>query len=81
MRIIRQDVERTRVVTPRNIKDKNGNLFQKHTLIRERWGRWFHAPLNKSPTLDPQVDNQVNAWPTFLPLDDAPSVGEDQQAV
>ena len=36
-------------------KDENGVLLRDVELIRERWVRWFHTPLNaKSPRLEPK---------------------------
>ena len=50
-------------------KDEDGLLLRDVELIRERWVRWFHTPLNaKSPKLDPNNAEGLDQWPENMPL-------------
>ena len=59
------------------IKDKDGNLLTDVELIRKRWVRWFHTLLNnKSPNLDPNIDEALDQWPVNTPLGVRPTMQE-----
>ncbi|CAB1103333.1 unnamed protein product [Ectocarpus sp. CCAP 1310/34] len=48
----------------------------------QRLARWFHELLNtKSPTINLHAANKVKRWPTYVPLDDIPSLLEVEEVV
>lgn len=64
------DVGVKRRFTSWNIEDEDGQLLRDPALIRERWARLFHKPLNtRPPTLDPRTAEQAKQWPKCVPLD------------
>ena len=76
------DVEGKRTFNPQYIKDEEGRLLRENALIRERWVRRFHKLLNtKSPTLDPNIVDELEQWPPCRPLDDVPSRYEVEEAI
>ena len=76
------DVEGSRPVTSQNIKDEDGKVLRDASQICARWARHFSKLLNtKSPTLDPRLAARVKCWPTCVPLDDLPSLGETEEAI
>ena len=56
------------------INDDEDYPLRDNAFIRDRWVSWFHTQLNtKSPTLEPNIVDELNQWPPCGQLDDAPS--------
>ena len=63
-------------------EDEDGILLADVDLIRERWLRWFHTFLNaKSPTLDPNIAEDLDQWSEKMPLGVQPTMQELTDAI
>ena len=54
------DVEGKRTFLSQYIMYEEGRLLRNNALVRERWVRQFHKPLNtKSPILEPSIVDEL----------------------
>ena len=64
------------------IKDAEGASLRDMGLIRDRWVQWFSSLLKtKLSTLDPGIVEELKVWPPCTPLDDLPSIFEEEETI
>ena len=63
-------------------KHAEGSLRRDMALICDRWVQWFSSLLStKSPALDPNIVEELKVWPPCTPLDDLPSIFEEEETI
>ena len=76
------DIEGKRTRISQYIKDEEARLLQDNALIRHRWMEWFPKLLNTmSPTLDPNIVDELKQWPRRRSPDGVPSRYELEEAI
>ena len=71
------EVEETRKVESRCIRDEDGRLLRDKDLINQRWARFFHSLLNaKAEKLDPGITDQLPQQTMETNLGVEPTKGE-----
>ena len=76
------EVEETRKVESRCIRDEDGRILRDKDLINQRWARFFHSLLNaKAEKLDPDIISKLPQQTMKANLGVEPTEGETAVAL